>query len=330
MSTPSWKVKALVTWSYPSLCNSMDCSPPGSSVQGILQARILEWITIPFSRGSSQPRDQTCVSGIVGKFFTLPPQLKNRLKKCFILLTWLLHRTQYIHYILLWKAVCMVVICIGSEFTLLISRSQLPASSLILHKLILLPDMGFICKLERILSVSVQSGDRNYIIIWMGNVLKKEWTIAGYWSKERMTNRKHKDLKGQRNSTNEGQPSGWGWTSKEAVALGLRSRPRERTHPQLTGWKRSRCSFLLVWLAENPPSATYQKLNLIGFQGKLFVRRCLNENDPLEIFFYLYILTPPLHRSFFSCSQNNCILTNPVMLLPWFFCSVSTIVFFSC
>ena len=38
-------------------------------------------------------------------------------------------------------------------------------------------------------------------------------------------------------------------------------------------------------------------------------------------------MTPPLHWSFFSCSQNNCILTNPVMLLPWFFCSVSTIVF---
>ena len=43
-------------------CDPMDCGPPGSSVQGILQARILEWIAIPFSRGSSWPRDQTCVS----------------------------------------------------------------------------------------------------------------------------------------------------------------------------------------------------------------------------------------------------------------------------
>ena len=39
----------------------MDCSPPGSSVRGISQARILEWIAISFSRGSSQPRDQTCI-----------------------------------------------------------------------------------------------------------------------------------------------------------------------------------------------------------------------------------------------------------------------------
>ena len=44
------------------LCEPMDCSPPGSSVRGILQARILEWVAIPFSRGSSQPRDWTQVS----------------------------------------------------------------------------------------------------------------------------------------------------------------------------------------------------------------------------------------------------------------------------
>ena len=50
--------------SCPALCDPMDCSPPGSSVHGILQARILEWVAIPFSRISSQPRDQTCVSSI--------------------------------------------------------------------------------------------------------------------------------------------------------------------------------------------------------------------------------------------------------------------------
>ena len=44
------------TQSCPTLCNSMDCSPPGSSVHGILQARILEWVAISFSRGSSPPR----------------------------------------------------------------------------------------------------------------------------------------------------------------------------------------------------------------------------------------------------------------------------------
>ena len=49
----------------------MDCSPPGSSVHGIIQARILEWVAIPFSRGSSWPRDQTWVSCIAGRFFTI-------------------------------------------------------------------------------------------------------------------------------------------------------------------------------------------------------------------------------------------------------------------
>ena len=47
------------------------CSPWGSSVRGILQARILEWVTISFSRGSSQPRDQTQFSCITGRFFTI-------------------------------------------------------------------------------------------------------------------------------------------------------------------------------------------------------------------------------------------------------------------
>ena len=53
----------------PTLCDPMDCSPPGSSVHGILQARILEWVTIPFSRGSSWPRYRTWVSYIAGRFF---------------------------------------------------------------------------------------------------------------------------------------------------------------------------------------------------------------------------------------------------------------------
>ena len=44
------------------LCNPMDRSPPGSSVHRILQARILEWVVMPSSRGSSQPRNQTCIS----------------------------------------------------------------------------------------------------------------------------------------------------------------------------------------------------------------------------------------------------------------------------
>ena len=58
-------VKVLVTQACPTL-QTMDCSLPGSSVHGILQARILEWGAVPFSRGSSQPRDRTLVSGIAG------------------------------------------------------------------------------------------------------------------------------------------------------------------------------------------------------------------------------------------------------------------------
>ena len=45
----------------PTLCDPVGCSPPGSSVHEILQARILEWVVMPFSRGSSPPRDQTHV-----------------------------------------------------------------------------------------------------------------------------------------------------------------------------------------------------------------------------------------------------------------------------
>ena len=77
--------------SCPTLWDSMDCSPPGSYVHGILQARILEWVAMPSSRGSSQSRDKTCVSyiaslALVG-FFTIwatreaPILLKERYKR---------------------------------------------------------------------------------------------------------------------------------------------------------------------------------------------------------------------------------------------------------
>ena len=55
------EVAMSVTQSCPPLCDPMDCSPPGSSVHGILQARILEWVATAFSRGPSWPRDQTWV-----------------------------------------------------------------------------------------------------------------------------------------------------------------------------------------------------------------------------------------------------------------------------
>ena len=48
-----------VVQSWPTLCDPMECSPPGASVHGIVQARILEWVTMSSSRGSSQPGDRT-------------------------------------------------------------------------------------------------------------------------------------------------------------------------------------------------------------------------------------------------------------------------------
>ena len=64
-------VVELVAQLCPTVCDPVNCSPPGSSVHGILQARILEWIAIPFSRWSSQPRDQIQVSWTAGRFFTI-------------------------------------------------------------------------------------------------------------------------------------------------------------------------------------------------------------------------------------------------------------------
>ena len=54
--------EVFVPQSFPILCDLMDCSLPGSSVHGILETRILEWVAMPFSRGSSRPRDHTWVS----------------------------------------------------------------------------------------------------------------------------------------------------------------------------------------------------------------------------------------------------------------------------
>ena len=65
-----------VAQSCPTLCDPVDCSLPGSSVYGILQARIMEWIVISFCRGSSPPRDKTQVSCAVGRFFTTGPSGK--------------------------------------------------------------------------------------------------------------------------------------------------------------------------------------------------------------------------------------------------------------
>ena len=88
-SLSSWKTSCplmnvdccLLAQSCPTLCDPMDCSPPVSCVLGILQARILEWVAMPFSRRPSQPRDQIqgfCGSCIAGRFFTAGPPGKPR------------------------------------------------------------------------------------------------------------------------------------------------------------------------------------------------------------------------------------------------------------
>ena len=64
-------VCVLVAQSYLTLCDPMDYNSLGSPVPGILQARTPQWFAIPFSRGSSEPRDQTQVSHIVGRVLTI-------------------------------------------------------------------------------------------------------------------------------------------------------------------------------------------------------------------------------------------------------------------
>ena len=73
-----WSTFMLLQWAHVlvsqlclTLCNPMDCSPPGSSAHGISQARILEWVAIPFSKESSPPKDRAQVSCIEGRLFTI-------------------------------------------------------------------------------------------------------------------------------------------------------------------------------------------------------------------------------------------------------------------
>ena len=70
MYSIQWKVKVLVTPSCLTLCDPVDCSPPAFSFHGILQAKIPEWVPIPFSKGSFWPRDRTWISYIAGRFFS--------------------------------------------------------------------------------------------------------------------------------------------------------------------------------------------------------------------------------------------------------------------
>ena len=68
---PGKESESEVTQSCLTLCDALDCSLPGSSVHGIFQAIVLEWIAISFSRGSSQPRARTRVFHIIDRRFTV-------------------------------------------------------------------------------------------------------------------------------------------------------------------------------------------------------------------------------------------------------------------
>ena len=84
-------MRAQLLQSCLTLCDPMDWGPPGSSVHGILQTRILEWVAMPCTRGSSQPRDQThffCVSCIASIFFTTEPPRKPKMNSYFTLKWW--------------------------------------------------------------------------------------------------------------------------------------------------------------------------------------------------------------------------------------------------
>ena len=81
--------QVLVAQSCPTLCDPMDCSPPGSSVHGIFQARILEWVAISFSRGFFQPRDRARVSCMQAG--SLPSEPPGKLKGPSLLLEWQSH-----------------------------------------------------------------------------------------------------------------------------------------------------------------------------------------------------------------------------------------------
>ena len=90
--------------SRPTLCDPMDHNLPGSSVHEIFQARILEWVAISFSRRSSQPRDWTRVSGIVGRRFTIWATREVRI-----------HALLLLRYFICARHSCQVTLSVGSQ-----------------------------------------------------------------------------------------------------------------------------------------------------------------------------------------------------------------------
>ena len=91
------KSESKVAQSYPTLCNPMNCSLWGSSIHGIFQARVLEWVAVSFSRGSFQPRDWTRVSSITKTLLFLVPNMAyycHHISGCIMVSWWALPHSQ--------------------------------------------------------------------------------------------------------------------------------------------------------------------------------------------------------------------------------------------
>ena len=125
--------------SYITLCDPMDCSPPGSSVCGIFQARILQWVAISSSREPFPPRDQTCISSascIAGRFFTAEPlgkpqnMLMQKLNNMHpAALKWL-GLLRYLYYLTPWTAAYQAPPSMGFSRQEYWSGSPLPSPNL--------------------------------------------------------------------------------------------------------------------------------------------------------------------------------------------------------
>ena len=115
------EVVVKVAQSCTTLCDSMDCSLPGSSIHRILQARILEWVAIPFPRGSSQPRDQTQVSPIAGRFFIVwaTREAQTKYFKCVTphLILYKPLNYYYLKYIFIYFWLCWLFVAVHRFFS---------------------------------------------------------------------------------------------------------------------------------------------------------------------------------------------------------------------
>ena len=139
------------------LCSPMNCSPPGSSVHGNFQARILEWVAISFSRGSSQPRDRTCVSclclKLAGRFFTATDlwSLWLFLQSPWFFFSWLTFQFSWVTqlcptFVTPWRAAYQASLSITNSRSLLKLMSielVMPSNHLILCCPLLLPPSIF-------------------------------------------------------------------------------------------------------------------------------------------------------------------------------------------